>query len=344
VSTNNRVRGAGNCIKLEGEGAKVSVTLALAGDTMLGRTVGRRLATDPFESFIDPAVREITAAADLFVLNLECCVSDRGDRWRAAGKPYFFRAPPRAAELLAWLGADCVTLANNHALDYGPLALRDTRAHLGNAGIVTVGAGVDVETARAWRVLETGELRLGVLGVTDHPADFAAGPEWAGVAFADLHRGVPLWLIKQVATMAAAVDIAFVTPHWGPNMTSRPVDHVRSAARALIDAGADLIAGHSAHVAHGVAAAVLYDLGDFIDDYAVDDQLRNDLGLLFLVTIDDAGPVAVEAVPLALDFCRTTLADQAQTEWLHRRFRTACKELGTDVDVRPGGRMVASLR
>jgi hypothetical protein len=91
------------------------------------------------------------------------------------GKPYFFRAPPRAAELLAWLGVDCVTLANNHALDYGPRALRDTRMYLGNAGILTVGAGVDTESARTARVLPVDGLLVGVLGVTDHPADFAAG-------------------------------------------------------------------------------------------------------------------------------------------------------------------------
>ena len=79
-------------------------------------------------------------------------------------------------------------------------------------------------------------------------------------------------------------------------MTSAPVGHVRRAATALVGAGATLVAGHSAHVPHGVAGPVLYDLGDF-DDYRVDPRLRNDLGLLFLVTLDGRGPVRLEALP-----------------------------------------------
>jgi poly-gamma-glutamate synthesis protein (capsule biosynthesis protein) len=320
------------------------VTLALAGDTMLGRAVGQRLNAGPFEAFFSPAVRELTAGADAFVLNLECCVSDRGARWDAPGKPFFFRAPPRAADLLAWLGVDCVTLANNHALDYGPAALRDTRTHLAASGIGVVGAGADVDQAREWRVVTVGDLRLGVLGITDHPEDFAAGPGRPGVAYADLYGGVPEWLRQRVAAMAEEVDVALVTPHWGPNMSSRPVPHVRAAARVLLDAGASLVAGHSAHVCHGVAGPVLFDLGGFIDDYVVHPRLRNDLGLLFLVTLDPDGPVGLEAVPLALDFCRTRLADAAERAWLADRFTAACAELGTEVTPGARGRLVACLR
>jgi poly-gamma-glutamate synthesis protein (capsule biosynthesis protein) len=322
----------------------MSITIALAGDTMLGRSVGPRVATERFDQIIHPTIRDILVEADVTVINLECCVSDRGEPWRLPGKPFFFRAPPRAAELLAWLGVDCANLANNHALDYGPLALRDTRQHLGNAGVLTVGAGVDHESARAWRTIEAGGLRIGVLGVTDHPPAFAAGPDQAGVAFADLRHGVPDWLRRQIKAMAAAVDLAFVTPHWGPNMTAEPRPYVRSAARAFRDAGADLIAGHSAHVAHGVSGTVLYDLGDFVDDYAVDGRLRNDLGLVFVVTVDDGGPAGLEAVPIALDFCYTRPADDLESEWLRRRFEAACAAFGHEVDRAPTGHLTVQLR
>jgi poly-gamma-glutamate capsule biosynthesis protein CapA/YwtB (metallophosphatase superfamily) len=320
------------------------VTIALAGDTMLGRLVGERLTTARFDDLFDPAVRDLTAGADLCVLNLECCVSDRGARWPAPGKPFFFRAPPRAARALAWLGVDCVTLANNHALDYGPVALMDTRTHLEDVGIAVVGAGADLQQARAWQLLKAGELRLGVLGVTDHPADFAAEPDRPGVAYADLRHEVPDWLRGQVAAMAARVDIAIVTPHWGPNMTTAPVPHVRAAARALLTAGAGMVAGHSAHVFHGVAGPVLFDLGDFIDDYRVDPALRNDLGLLFLVTLDGRGPLRLEAVPIALDFCRTRIAEPAEVAWLRDRFTAACAEWGTEVTATTGGRLLVRLR
>ena len=93
----------------------MTVTLALAGDTMLGRSVARTLATTPPEALVAPEVRAAMGQADLVVLNLECCISERGRPWEAPGKPFFFRAPPRAVELLVLLGTDCVTLANNHA-------------------------------------------------------------------------------------------------------------------------------------------------------------------------------------------------------------------------------------
>jgi poly-gamma-glutamate capsule biosynthesis protein CapA/YwtB (metallophosphatase superfamily) len=310
------------------------VKLALAGDTMLGRGVAERLKSNPPESLFAPELVEVAREADLFVLNLECCISDRGEPWPAPGKPFFFRAPRAAVEALTHLRVDCVTLANNHALDFGPEALLDTLDHLASAGIVVLGAGPNVDRARAPAVLEAGRFRLGVIAVTDHPSDFAASPDRAGVALADLRMGTPDWLLHSVRALDS--DAVLVTAHWGPNMTPEPVPHVRRAARELIDAGATLIAGHSAHVFHGIDGRVMFDLGDFIDDYAVDPVLRNDLGLFFLVTLDERGPVRLEAVPLKLDFCYTRLAEGEDADWIGRRFREACAAFGTKAIQRDG--------
>jgi poly-gamma-glutamate synthesis protein (capsule biosynthesis protein) len=313
------------------------VKLALAGDTMLGRGVAARLATAPLSALFAPEVVDIAHEADAFVLNLECAISARGRPWPDPFKVFFFRAPPVATEVLCLLGVDCVTLANNHALDFGSDALLDTLNYLASAGIATVGAGADQQAAQAPAILARGGVSLGIVGVTDHPPDFAAGPDRPGVAYADLRQGVPGWLTERIADLRA--DVVVVTPHWGPNMVPEPVDHVRVAATALRQAGATLVAGHSAHVFHGVDDAVLYDLGDFIDDYATNPVLRNDRGLLFLVTIDDHRVARVEAVPLALDFCRTRLTDPDETRWIAHRFRRACSEFGTEV-VERGGRLV----
>jgi poly-gamma-glutamate capsule biosynthesis protein CapA/YwtB (metallophosphatase superfamily) len=311
------------------------VRLALAGDTMLGRLVGERLAAEGPASLFAAEVVDAAHEADLFVLNLECCISERGEPWPAPGKPFFFRAPPAAVETLRLLGVDCVTLANNHALDYGVGALADTLDHLADAGIATVGAGTDVESARAPAVLRHNGFRLAVLGIADHPADFAARPDRPGVAFTDLRHGIPTWLRHSVAGGVEAADAVLVTPHWGPNMVATPLRGVRDAARGLGDAGATLVAGHSAHVFHGVGDGVLYDLGDFVDDYAVDRELRNDLGLLWLVDLDgDGAPRRLEAVPLTLDFCHTRLAVGDDAAWIRDRLRRACVELGTQVDER----------
>ncbi len=122
-------------------------------------------------------------------------------------------------------------------------------------------------------------------------------------------------------------------------MAARPVRAVADAAARLVAAGATVVAGHSAHVFHGVAGRVLYDLGDFVDDYATDSVRRNDLGLLFLLTLGRSGPVRLEALPLKLEYCHTRLADGADARWIERRFRRACAAFGTRVTAK-GGRIV----
>ena len=301
--------------------------LALAGDTMLGRKVAERLESDPPDALLSPELVEVVHEADFCLLNLECCISERGRR--VPGRVFHFRAPPIAVEVLTQLGVDCVTLANNHALDYGPEALADTLRHLHAAGIACVGAGAEVASARDPAVVVKRGFRLGIVGVTDHPQEYAAERDRPGVAFADLARdGVPDWLTRTVGSIDA--DAVVVTPHWGPNMQSEPVEHVCAAAPVLLDAGATLIAGHSAHVFHGVTPRVLWDLGDFLDDYAVDAQLRNDLGLLFLVDLDGD---RLEGVPLKLEYTYTRLADGDDAEWIERRFVDACAAFGVEAAV-----------
>jgi poly-gamma-glutamate synthesis protein (capsule biosynthesis protein) len=321
----------------------VTFTLGLAGDTMLGRHVAEAIERRGVDPLFSAEVVDAAHKADLFVLNLECCISTRGTRWSAPGKSFFFRAPPEAVDALARLGVDCVNLANNHALDFGDQALADTRSFLTAGGIASVGAGPDVDTARSPAFLDAAGSRLAVLGLTDHPDDFAAGPGRPGVALADLRRGLPAWVPAAIEGAARNADLVLVTPHWGPNMVSEPVPRVRAAGPELLHDGADLVAGHSAHVFHGVEPGILWDLGDFVDDYAMHPELRNDLGLLWLVRIGDEGPEEVEGVPLALDYCHTRLAVGEDAAWVRGRFRDACSALGTATTERDG-RVVVTLR
>jgi poly-gamma-glutamate capsule biosynthesis protein CapA/YwtB (metallophosphatase superfamily) len=305
------------------------VRLALAGDTMLGRGVAEVLGLQPPESLVDPKLVEITRGADLFVLNLECCISERCE---PAPKTFTFQAPPAAVETLLHLGVDCVTLANNHALDCGIEALLETFEHLRAAGIAWAGAGENVEQARTPTVVGG----LPVLAFADHEPSFAAGPDRPGIAYADLSAGVLAWIRERAPG-------ALVCPHWGPNMTPSPLPYVRSAARELRNAGAVLVAGTSAHVFHGVEENVLYDLGDFLDDYRVHRRLRNDHGVLFLVELEPDGPRRIEGVPLKLEYAYTRLANGEDAAWIRDRFRKACAEFGTEV-LEEEGRLVIVAR
>ena len=312
-----------------------AATLALAGDTMLGRGVADVLRRDPAAPLLDTDVVEQIARADAFILNLECCISDRGARFPDPAKPFFFRAPPVAAERLAELGVNAVTLANNHALDYGPDALLDTLARLSEVGVAAVGAGPDVSAARIPQIVRCGPLKIRLVGVSDHPAAFAAAVGEPGIAFANLGAQLPEWLLELLRPGMDA-DLVLVTPHWGPNMIAEPSERVREAATAFLAAGASLIAGHSAHVFQGVAPGVLFDLGDFLDDYAVDSTLLNDLGLLWLVELARSGVRRVRGVPLKLDYCFTRRAPPADASSIARRLLTLCRPFETEVDVSDG--------
>src|SRR5437667_7648545 len=306
---------------------------------MLGRGVAERLADDPAHELFAPEVVAAVREGDLVVLNLECCISERGEP--APRRVFHFRAPPVAAERLAELGVDAVTLANNHALDFGADALLDTIELVRAAGIAVAGAGGDERSAREPVLLEPAGARLRIVAVTDHPRQYAAGPDRPGVSYADLwNERPPDWLLDKAAPGDGA-DAVLVTPHWGPNMCEEPVPHVRAAAEELVGAGATLVAGHSAHVFQGAAGRVLFDLGDFLDDYATDDEMRNDLGLLWLVTLGARGLTRVEALPLALDYCQTRLASRGEYRAVANLLRRRSAALGTEV-VDEGDRLVVA--
>lgn len=303
---------------------------------MLGRGVGAELRLRRPEELWDEQLRTLTRSLDLLVCNLECCVSLRGASTSLiAGKPFFFRAPPEAVGALRAIGADGVTLANNHALDFGEAALADTVSSLLAAGIATAGAGRGPRPARRPAVMSAGSRQVALLAATDHPPEYAAAPATWGVAYADLRNGVSDWLLDAIAAARGAGQLVIVSPHWGPNMTTQPAPWQRRAAAAMQQAGASLVSGHSAHVFHGVEwtgqGPILYDLGDALDDYRIDENLRNDLGTLAIWRPGDPAE-ELELVGLRLDYARTGLAHGHDADWIGQRLERACRELDTTVE------------
>ncbi|MGH2983708.1 MAG: CapA family protein [Solirubrobacterales bacterium] len=322
--------------------------IGLLGDVMLGRSVGDNLGAEPGTELWSEELRSLCASLDLMVCNLECCVAGRGERTRRIpGKLFFFRAPPSAVTALQAINVRAVSLANNHALDYEEEALAETLELLAGAGVAAAGAGRGAEAARRPAVVEAGGRRVGLVCVSDHPREYAAGSATYGIAHADLLRGVPDWLLDEEARVGDRCELTIVFPHWGPNMSAAPRPWQRQAATALQDAGASLVAGHSAHLFHGIEwnerGPVLFDLGDALDDYRVDPVLRNDLGVL-AIWRPGAGDEELELVGLKLEFCYTRLARDADAEWIAARLHSACAELGTRVErmaenrfrIRPG--------
>lgn len=304
-----------------------------------------------------PEVVALAHEADLFFLNLECCITNHHQRWPNPHKPFFFRAPFCSVNELKILGVDAVTLANNHALDYDVPGLEDTLKTLDEAGIPYTGAGRNLAEARQPVILEHEGMRIGIIGVTDHPLEFDAKADRPGVCYVDLQRRsdidtpaaageggggsmgplVPTWLGDKIRFLKEVehCDVVIVSPHWGPNMCLDPLLYVRESAKILHNMGADLIAGHSAHCFQGASTELrcLYDIGDFVDDYATDPYARNDLGLFFFVLfdLDTKEPWRVEAVPLKLDFCLTRVAMGQEYDFIVQRFQKFSAKYGTHV-------------
>ncbi len=313
--------------------------LAFLGDVMLGRLVNRALQGKP-PTFPWGDVLPVLQATDGVVCNLECVLSDRGAPW--PGKLYPFRSDSRHVRVLQAAGVRAVSLANNHVLDFGDEALVDCLQVLDRAGIARAGAGRDAEEAQRPARWRCGGREVGLVAFTDNEPDWEAGPGRPGVFYApvDPQDARFLQVVQRTRELAQVVDVVVVSAHWGPNWGRRPLPEHRVAARLLVEAGADVVWGHSAHIVRGVefldGRPVLYSCGDFVDDYAVDEVERNDWSFVFLLEWREQG-VEVELVPTVIRQFRANLARGEERDALCRRMRELCEELGTRVEHTPQG-------
>lgn len=313
------------------------VTIAFVGDVMLGRGVNEQIPKRPPESFWGN-VLEPLRAADTVVANLECAITDHAEPWSRTPKVFHFRAGPKAIEVLKAAGVRCVSLANNHTLDFEVRGLLDTLEHLDGAGIRRAGAGRDAREAAAPALFDAGPLRVGMVAFTDNEPPFAAGPDRPGTNHLRITTAPEI--LDRVERSAEAArrggaELVILSLHWGPNMVTAPPPHFRDFARAVVERGVDLVHGHSAHLFQGVEVCggrlILYDTGDFLDDYAVDPKLRNDWSLLFLVDVDGNRPRRLRMLPVRLTYAEVNLAAGAEREAICKRMVSLSRALGTHV-------------
>lgn len=239
-----------------------SLTLAFAGDVHFARQLAP-LLDRPSTALGE--LRPYLGSADIAMVNLETAVTTRGV---PAPKTYRFRAPPTAFDALAAAGVDVVTMANNHAVDYGADGLVDTLAARRASPVPVVGVGADEADAYAPVLLQAEGQRVVVLGATQVPEwtsrTQAAGPGRPGVAVA-LDPGR---LVAAVREARARADVVVVYLHWGTDYTGCPDPAQRRTARALAEAGADVVVGAHAHQVQGSgwlgSTYVGYGLGNFV--------------------------------------------------------------------------------
>ncbi len=271
------------------------------GDVMLGQSIGRRIVS---KGALQPwrFVKPIFDQADLVVANLECTISDRGTAWP---KTFTFRAPaPEAADSLVAAGVDVVSLANNHAIDFGIPAFEDTLDLLDERHIGRAGGGRDHAEAHAPLVVEQNGVRLAFLG---YVLPFSGRPafntrQWAAT---ELKPGLAIGTAEAVARDVAAirdvVDVVVVMVHGGVEYTRAPGKQMRSFAQAAVDAGAQLVIGHHPHVLHGYRldgnTLIAYSVGNFVFDYF--SGRMNDTAIMD-VTLSADGVESVDWIPAVI--------------------------------------------
>ncbi len=252
------------CLFLVSAAYPEDITLVAVGDIMLGRYIAKDLARKGY-SFPYQKVQGILSSADVTFGNLECSISKRG---KTTGKGYFFRASPEAAPGLARAGFDILSLANNHSMDYGALALQDTIEILNKNHILPIGAGKNLTEARKPIIIEVKKRKIAFLAYSFvYPETYWAGKDRAGTS-----PGKIEFICQDIKRAQRLSDLVIVSFHWGKEYSEVPSDYQIRIAHQAIDAGADLIIGHHPHVLQGIEfykeKPILYSLGNFIFDQA----------------------------------------------------------------------------
>src|SRR5574341_2250104 len=314
--------------------------LGLTGDVMLGRLIDERILGDPGmdPSYVWGDMLEPLGAMDACLINLECVIASSGAP--EAGKVFAFRARPRAIEALTAAGVTFAGLANDHVLDYGPDAMLECLAHLRAAGIAAAGAGRDLEEAARASVITASAMRIGVVAMTDNEPGWEAGGDRPGVNVvrcdaSGLTGGSRDRIRAAINGAREAADFIIVCAHLGPNW-GPPSRATRAVAHQVLEDGAHLYWGHSNHTVQAVELSggrgILYSTGDFVDDYAVDPEERNDLSFLFEVLVRNGSVEALRLHPVRVEGLRVRRAPPDDACWLRRRLEVLAAASGTSLE------------
>ncbi|MDZ5474488.1 CapA family protein [Bacillus sp. 31A1R] len=213
-------------------------------------------------------VKEAISKADLAIANLENPLTTRNESFKDKNQLYNFQAKPEHIKGVINTGFDLVSLANNHALDYGEEGLLDTFATLEHHKLDYIGAGRTMEEAFQTKEYVIKGKKIRIMAASRFvPAvswyTFAPGTK-AGLAGAyDLE-----YLVKKVAEEKVDTDYLFLFIHWGIEKTFTPADYQKIYVQRLVEAGVDGIIGSHPHVLQGFEyynnVPIAYSLGNFL--------------------------------------------------------------------------------
>ncbi len=240
----------------------VKTRIVFGGDVMLSRWVGRNAhqRNDPSWPFRE--IAPLFQAADIAFANLE---SPFTERKRPFDTGMVFGAAPDMVEGLRFAGIDVVSTANNHARDGGARGVEFTLQLLKENGIAAAGTGQTEQLAHEGAVIERNGSRFGFLAYTYDQRNGNYADDDNRVAVMDVDR-----LREDIAGMRPRADVLIVSMHAGSEYQVRQNAQQTAFARAAIDSGAVMVAGHHPHVVQPVEeykdGVIFYSLGNLIFD------------------------------------------------------------------------------
>lgn len=306
-----------------------SVTIGFMGDVMIGRMVNEIIPTKGY-AYPWGNTLPLLKTADLRIINLETTLTTHKEK---NPKVFNFKALPDRVQILQDAHIDIANLANNHSLDFKEPGLIEMIATLDKAGICHTGAGIGAQ-AHAPCIITKNNIKIGVIGYTDNEPTWKATDNKLGTNYIEVGNTENLDTIKKhIAALRNIVDIVIMTIHWGPNMRQRPSQEFIKFAHNIIDAGVDIFHGHSSHIFQGIEIynnkVIMFDTGDFIDDYAVDPILRNDQSFFFTVTVSKNGPQSVNITPVVINNMQTNIATGNEKQEIMKRMQQLSQEFNT---------------
>ena len=310
--------------------APPTITVDAVGDMEFDRGVASLIARDGGAAPLSKVAR-LLSAADVTVGNLESCLSDKGGR---VVKDVTFRGDPRAIAGLTAAGFDLVSLANNHVLDLGPVALADEIARLDRAHIAHAGAGPS--SAAAWSPAVVGRhgAKVALLSFSwVVPPGFLAGAHKSGFASGRYDSAA---VRRAIRAAKAKSDYVLVSFHWGKEYSDQANSEQIAAAHSAIDAGADMVVSEHPHVIQAVEryrkGIIAYSLGDFVFDHY--SRVTGE-SFILKAELGPSGVGVARILPVYLAGSgRPSVVTGSEASSILARLRSISAERGTRIDVK----------
>ncbi len=270
-------------------------TVVAVGDILLARAIGERMERTGDYTIPFAAIAPTLSAADIAFGNLEGPFCEKPPYTKEG---MIFRVRPRGVESLSFASFDAVSVANNHFGDGGNACMEFSLAHLREAKIAPVGAGMTYEEAHSGEVLLRDGIRFAFLGYSYAPRNDAPGAKNPVVAGRD-----PAQVRRDVAAARAHADVVLVSLHDGAEYTRNVARETQEFAHAAMEAGATAVFGHHPHLPQRVESYaggwIFYSLGNFV--FWQNDPAATRTALLARLTFSGAKLETVEALPVVIE-------------------------------------------